>query len=100
MEHQKSAEAIVVAGCWRQRRAEPVMSGQSHALSERLEQTLRALETYVAFCATGSRAGARRCLLAARRRMNGTKLAGAVRPVDRNRRMRNRTYGGVGGRRG
>jgi len=31
--------------------------------------------------------------------MNGTKLAGAVCPVDKNRRIRNRTYGGVGGRR-
>jgi hypothetical protein len=32
--------------------------------------------------------------------MNGTKLAGAVFPVVRNRRMRNRTSGGVGGRKG
>ena len=32
--------------------------------------------------------------------MNETKLAGAVCPVVRNRRMRNRTSGGVGGRRG
>lgn len=32
--------------------------------------------------------------------MNETKLAGAVCPVGRNRRIRNRTYGGVGGRRG
>jgi hypothetical protein len=32
--------------------------------------------------------------------MNGTKLAGATCPVDKNRRMRNRTYGGVGGRPG
>ena len=86
---------------FRQRRAEPVMSGQSHVLSAWTERKLRGdTGAYSETGEAGSLEGDYGCLLANRRHVNGTKLAGAVRPVDRNRRMRNRMYGGVGGRRG
>ena len=84
------------------RRAEPVMSGQSRVLSgvpgHKSWQGPRATATAASRPEVSMRCcGAR---WATGDTMHETKLAGARCPVDRNRRMPNGTYGGVGGRRG
>ena len=83
----------------RRRRAELVMSGQSRVLSARTGQMPRGhAGANDATGGAGSSDGARGAYWPTGDTTHETKLAGAVWPVHKNRRIRNRTYGGVGGR--
>ena len=84
----------------RWRRAEPVTSGQSRVLSVHSEQKLRRPPRAASDVPRPEVADRRR----GARRMSGdtmheTQTHGAP-ALDRNRRIRNRMYGGVGGRQG
>ena len=84
----------------KRRRAELVMSGQSRVLSARTGQKSRGdtgANDWTGWA--GSPEGGHGAHGPTGDMTHETQLAGAVRPVHKNRRIRNRTYGGVGGRR-